>query len=284
MLKRKLDKAGLIALSFLFIAATPNTRIKSSQITRNDHVARHAAHAFDSNGLCVCLPELSEEKMLTAPRIELNRQASVFTKSYLKENGFFLEKVKTKSDRIFTIIDTIFTRYELPLELKYLAVIESKLNPVAQSKVGATGLWQFMASSGRTFGLKVSGSVDERKNSYKSTVAAAKCLVYLNNIFDDWLLTLAAYNSGPGKVLSAIKKSGSRNFWVLQSYLPLETRNHVKRFISTHYFFEGHGSLVTMTKAETKAHINAVADFVSKQEELLKTDSSVVETESAPLL
>jgi membrane-bound lytic murein transglycosylase D len=123
----------------------------------------------------------------------------------------------------------------------------------------------------------VSGKNDERRNTYKSTVAAAKCLIYLHNMFDDWLLTLAAYNSGPARVLSAIKKSGSRNFWVLQKYLPLETRKHVKKFIAIHYYFEGHGSLTTLTKAETKAHIDDVADFMKKQE-LQKNDSLTAET------
>ena len=134
-----------------------------------------------------------------------------------------------------------------------------------------------MPATARQFGLKINGKNDERKHSYKSTVAAARCLNYLHGIFDDWLLTLAAYNSGPGTVLSAIKKSGSRNFWVLQKYLPLETRNHVKKFIALHYYFEGHGSLATLTKSETKAHISAVATFVEKQKESLQ-DSITTET------
>ena len=131
-------------------------------------------------------------------------------------------------------------------------------------------MWQFMPSTARNFGLRVKGKTDERTYAYKSTVAAAKYLSYLHELFDDWLLTIAAYNSGPGYVYNAIKKSGSRNFWVLQRFLPLETRNHVKKFISTHYFFEGHGSLATMTKAETNAHISAVEAYIAKQKEIIK--------------
>ncbi len=124
----------------------------------------------------------------------------------------------------------------------------------------------------KSFGHRINGKQDDRRNDYKSTVAAAKCLLYLQRIFDDWLLTLAAYNSGPGKVQSAIRKSGSRNYWKLEKWLPAETRNHVKKFISVHYHFEGHGSLVTMTKDETVAHTNAVSHFRHKHE---KTDDSL---------
>lgn len=269
------------------MAATPFHRIKSSNTSEyRSHFFKPAGHVFDSTGLCVCLPELSEEELTHAPRIQLNKQATGFVSGYIKDNGYHLDKIRAKSSSYFTVIDTVFTKYNLPLELKYLAVIESKMNPAAYSKAGAAGLWQLMPASARSFGLKVAGNTDERRNAYKSTIAAAKCLVYLNNIFDDWLLTLAAYNSGPARVLSAIKKSGSRNFWVLQNYLPLETRKHVKKFISIHYYFEGHGSLATLTKAETQAHISAVADFIQKQEEqqqLIK-DSSTVETQTVKFM
>ncbi len=266
------------------MAATPVKRTASSNTDVCIKKATYfVGHAFDSTGLCVCLPELSGDDLAAAPRIQMNKQVVGFAKKYLKDNGPHLYKLKPNSDRYFPIIDSVFSQYDLPVELKYLAVIESKLNPVIHSPVGAVGLWQFMPSSARHFGLKVSGKTDERKNSYKSTIAAAKLLVYLNRIFDDWLLTLAAYNSGPAPVLAAIKKSGSRNFWVLEKYLPLETRKHVKKFISIHYYFEGHGSLATLTKAETDAHIKAVAGFKKKQEELQKPDSTIVVTETVML-
>jgi membrane-bound lytic murein transglycosylase D len=279
MLNRKLDKAGLIVLSFLFIAATPVIRSTGSNTPEcKVHFSGSATHAFDSTGLCVCLPDLNNDDLAEAPRIQLNKHVEGYVSSYIKKNGFFLGKIKSKADRYFPTIETVFADHNIPAELKYLAVIESKLNPTAYSKVGAAGMWQFMPASARTFGLKVNDKTDERRNSYKSTIAAAKCLIYLNRIFDDWLLTIAAYNSGPGRVLSAIKKSGSRNFWVLQNYLPLETRLHVKKFISIHYYYEGHGSLATLTKAETQAHIKAVAGFIKKQDEL-KSDSTTTVTE-----
>lgn len=282
MLKQKLNKA-IIALSFLFTAAAsggkPVSQNNFGLIITNDttlHKPGLTLHAFDSTGLCACLPALDSSELLEVPRIQLNKHAALFVNSYLKTESYFLTKVKDKSPSYFKIIDEVFNKYNVPVELKYLAVIESKLNNKIISPVGAAGLWQFMPATARRFGLKVSSNIDERKHSYKSTVAAAKYLLYLHRIFDDWLLTIAAYNSGPGYVLSAIKKTGSRNFWVIQNALPRETRKHVNKFVAMHYYFEGHGSLATLTKSETKAHIDAVATFVEKQNEN-KPDSLSVE-------
>jgi membrane-bound lytic murein transglycosylase D len=108
---------------------------------------------------------------------------------------------------------------------------------------------------------------------YKSTKAAAKYLNDLYKEFGDWLLVIAAYNSGPGPVYTAIKKSGSHNFWRLQQYLPLETRLHVKRFIGTHYYFEGEGSITTLTKAEATEHLKAVTKFMENANELKEVAS-----------
>jgi membrane-bound lytic murein transglycosylase D len=287
--KGKLYKIGIVAASFIFMAATPGRKdvisyadaTASCRIMLSDSSLR-MIHAFDAEGLCTCLPELSHEEMTHAPRTGLNKQAAAFINEYNGKNDFYLAKIKAKSAPYFKIIDEVFSQYNLPVELKYLAVIESKLDNKIVSGAGAAGLWQLMPSAARSFGLKVNGKNDERKNSNKSTVAAAKCLTYLHNMFDDWLLTLAAYNCGPGGVLKAIKKSGSRNFWVLQNYLPLETRKHVKKFIAMHYYFEGHGSLTTLTKAETKTHIDAVASFVKKQEEQ-KADTLLAKTEAVTL-
>jgi membrane-bound lytic murein transglycosylase D len=113
------------------------------------------------------------------------------------------------------------------------------------------GPWQLMPVTARILGLKVTRKTDERTNYVKSTHAAAR---YLNDLYDqfgDWLLVIAAYNGGPGNVMRAIRKSRSTNFWDLQYYLPAESRNHVKKFIGTHYIFEGQGGLTTLTKKET---------------------------------
>jgi membrane-bound lytic murein transglycosylase D len=160
------------------------------------------------------------------------------------------------------MIDGILVRYGLPKELKYLAVIESQLKPGAVSWAGAVGPWQLMPATARILGLKVNKKVDERVNYSKSTHAAAKYLKDLYNEFGDWLLVIAAYNGGPGNVYSAIRKSGSRNFWALQNYLPAESRNHVKKFIATHYIFEGQGGITTLTKKEMVDQLGASAGLL----------------------
>lgn len=238
-------------------------------------------HEFDAEGICTCLQLSTDEERINAPKIQLNKEAATYAAAHLKDNGFYYDKIKNKSISTLKMIDKVFTSYNIPVELKYLAVVESKLDYRIVSTVGAAGLWQFMPGAAKSFGLKINGKTDERRNNYKSTVAAAKCLIYLHKIFDDWLLTIAAYNCGPGRVLSAIKKSGSRDFWVIENYLPAETRKHVKKFISVHYHFEGHGSLVTMTKKETMMHADAVttyfASFQNQADSSAENSNTVVE-------
>ena len=162
-----------------------------------------------------------------------------FVKHYIKNNDEDLLVVKKRSEGPFIIIDSVLGHYGLPLELKYLAVIESELKPTALSRVGAKGPWQLMPGTAHVLGLKVNHHSDERTNFYKSTSAAAKYLKDLHREFGDWLLVLAAYNGGPVPVYRAIRKAHSRDFWTLQRYLPAESRNHVKKFIATAYYFEG---------------------------------------------
>lgn len=218
---------------------------------------------FDS--VMLELSGAAEEDLLDAPEIQLNNQAEDFVSSYLKTNERELQKIKDRSEPCFTVMDKIFTEKNLPLELKYLAVIESQLKTKIVSRAGAMGTWQLMPVTAKHFKLKVGGQYDERSNVYKSTMAAAKYLEYLHKIFGDWLLVVASYNSGPGKVLAAIKKSGSRDFWKLQQYLPKETRAHVKKFISTHYFFEGEGGICTVTRAEADAYRKKMNEYVASQ-------------------
>lgn len=220
---------------------------------------------------------LSEADFADAPQIALNKNASKFVTGFLKREEEALEKAKKRSTSYFKMIDGVLERYGLPVELKYLAVIESDLKTTAVSKVGAKGLWQLMPVTARDLGLKVTKKYDERVYAYKSTVAAAKYLKDLYAQFGDWLLVIAAYNSGPRPIYQAIKKSGSKNFWALQRYLPEESRGHVKRFIGAHYYFEGKGSLVTLTKAETIKYQKQLEAFKATiQTSQIKRDSVTV--------
>ncbi len=139
-------------------------------------------------------------------------------------------------DYYFPMFEQALDRHGLPLELKYLPVIESALNPVAVSRVGATGLWQFMLRTGKGYGLEVNSLVDERRDPYKSTDAAVRYLKDLYAIYGDWNLVIAAYNCGPGNVNKAIARSGGkRDYWEIYYRLPRETRGYVPAFIAANY-------------------------------------------------
>ncbi len=271
MLKSKLVKAGLFGFGIVPVIASVNEADQQFAETTTttvtvDPVIRQL-QAFDSS--FIELNGLPSVTLNDVPKIRLNAHVVKFVRDYNEGNTEDLEKIRERGDRYFPMMDSVFTRYHLPTELKYLSAVESELKATAVSRVGAVGPWQLMASTARDLSLKVKGKYDERKNYYKSTVAAAKYLRDLYNQFGDWPLVIAAYNSGPGKVLTAIKKSGSRNFWVLQNFLPAETRGHVKRFIATHYYFEGYGSITTLTKAEVIAYKKSVNTFIAKQKTAL---------------
>ncbi|MCX6326166.1 MAG: transglycosylase SLT domain-containing protein [Bacteroidia bacterium] len=139
-------------------------------------------------------------------------------------------------DYYFPMIEDVFDSYGLPAELKYMAVIESALNPNAVSRMGATGLWQFMYSTGRMYGLTINSVVDERRDPLKSTHAAAKFLKDLYNIYNDWTLVIAAYNCGPGNVNKAIKRSGNKkDYWEIYYRLPRETRGYLPQYVAATY-------------------------------------------------
>ena len=175
---------------------------------------------------------------------QVNPNAELYMQDYLNRHKKSMMLMKSWATPYFNLIDNIFTQYGLPKELKYLAVIESSLQTGATSWVGAAGPWQFMPGTARVYGLKVSRTADERRDYFKSTHAAAHFLLKLYSDFHDWLLVIAAYNGGEERVKAAIKKSGSKDFWRLQYYLPEESRNHVKKFIATHYVMENNAIVI----------------------------------------
>jgi membrane-bound lytic murein transglycosylase D len=268
MLKSKKKKVGYVAYGLLLLTTPAFTTLSQDIYSFNtsgyyaDKPRIWFADTTAANSDSFKIATVNESgKSLKAPVVKLNANAKKFVSDYIKKNAEDLSEIKSRSHRYFTIIDSVFTAYKLPVQLKYLAVVESELNTKAISRVGAVGMWQLMPGTAKTLGLAVTKKYDERKLAYKSTKAAAKYLNDLYSQFGDWLLVLAAYNSGPGPVYTAIKKSGSRNFWRLQHYLPLETKLHVKRFVSTHYFFEGQGSVTTLTKNEVAEYLKALEKF-----------------------
>ena len=141
----------------------------------------------------------------------------------------------------FPLFEEALDKEGIPLELKYLPVIESALNPIARSRVGATGLWQFMAGTGKMYDLEINSLVDERRDPHKSTQAAARYLKDLYGIYGDWNLVIAAYNCGPGNVNKAIRRSGGQtDYWAIYPYLPKETRGYVPAFIAATYIMNYH--------------------------------------------
>ena len=183
-------------------------------------------------------------------RLEILNQKTPFNIVYNPslENviRYFLTRKRDMMSRMLTISQFYFPLFEqeldnqdVPLELKYLAIVESALNPRARSRVGATGLWQFMYGTGKMYDLDVSSYVDERSDPINSTKAASLYLKKLHGIFNDWDLALAAYNSGPGNINKAIRRSGGyKNYWNIRRNLPRETAGYVPAFLATMYIFE----------------------------------------------
>ena len=171
--------------------------------------------------------------------IEYNPQLEQIIKTYLKRRKSSFSGLLEKARYFFPMFEEQLDKYDIPLEMKYLAIVESALKPRARSRVGAKGLWQFMYQTGKQFNLNVSSYVDERSDPYRATEAACKYLSSLYKIFGDWDLALAAYNSGPGNVSKAIRRSGgSKNYWNIRHNLPRETAGYVPAFYATLYIFE----------------------------------------------
>ncbi len=171
--------------------------------------------------------------------IAYNPELERMIKSFLSWKKGYLESLMTAGMFYFPTFEQALDACKVPLEMKYLPIIESALNPRAKSRVGATGLWQFMYGTGKLYDLEVSSYVDERSDPLKSTRAASKHLADLYELFKDWDLALAAYNSGPGNVAKAIRRSGGyQNYWNLRPYLPVETAGYVPAFYAMLYIFE----------------------------------------------
>lgn len=165
---------------------------------------------------------------------EVGRRIREYTVNYRRAG----ERILGRVDLYFPLFEKEIQERNLPDELKFVAVVESNLEPTAKSKSGALGLWQFIKSTGKMQGLKMNRYVDERKDPEKSTVAALDYLSKLYVSFDDWTLAIAAYNCGPGNVRKAIRRGKSRNYWDIRKHLPRETQKYVPRIIAAIYLMQ----------------------------------------------
>lgn len=196
------------------------------------------------------IPKVSDEEMRV--RVRLMDEETVMEMRYDSHIRGFIELYVTKkrelssrvlglSELYYPMIEEMLDRFEIPQEMKHLAVVESALNPTARSRAGAKGLWQFMYGTGKMFDLKVNSFEDDRFDPLQSTVAACRYLRHLHDLYGDWNLVLAAYNSGPGNVNKAIRRSGGkRDYWAIRNYLPRETRGYVPAFIAVNYMMTYH--------------------------------------------
>jgi membrane-bound lytic murein transglycosylase D len=179
------------------------------------------------------IAKLNEETPLD---LEYNRYVQAYINVYAQRRRDITRQVLGLAALYYPLFEEQLDRFDMPLELKHLAVVESGLNPSARSPVGASGLWQFMYTTGKIYNLEVNSFVDQRRDPYESTIAACQYMQYLYGLYKDWNLVLAAYNSGPGNVNKAIRRSGGRrDYWEIRPYLPRETRGYVPAFIAVNY-------------------------------------------------
>lgn len=189
------------------------------------------------------IPEYTEEevkerlkKIESSIKLTYNDKVAAFIHYFAVRNRDYTRLMIQRKNLYFPMFEKVLAKHKLPDELKYLAVVESGLNPKAGSRVGAIGLWQFMPRTGKSYGLDYDPFIDEKMDPYKSTVAASKYLTELYRMFNDWELALASYNCGPGNLRRAIRRSGYKDgFWSIYNKLPRETRAYVPQFIALMY-------------------------------------------------
>ena len=199
-----------------------------------------------------------------------NDKVQFFIDSYLGKNKALISRMKGLTPYYFPMFERELDQYDLPLEFKYLAIVESALNPKARSPSGASGLWQFMYLTGRQYGLEVTSYMDERQDPVKATKSACEYFVSLYDTFGDWNLVLAAYNGGPGYLQRKILSVGSSDFWELYPHLRKETRNYVPTFIAVNYAMQYAGKH-DISVENPKIYFEETDTLILKQEVELKT-------------
>lgn len=173
--------------------------------------------------------------------LQYNAHVHAFINLYVNKRRELSSRVLGMSELYYPMIEEMLDKFGIPLEMKHLAIVESALNPTANSRAGAKGLWQFMYATGKMYDLKVTSYEDFRFDPYQSTIAACRYLNFLYGLYGDWNLVLAAYNSGPGNVNKAIRRSGgAKDYWSIRQFLPRETRGYVPAFIAVNYMMNYH--------------------------------------------
>lgn len=213
-----------------------------------------------------------------------NQEVRKYIDMYVNRRRTMVEAMLGMSLYYMPIFEQALEQEGMPLELKYLPIVESALDPVAKSRVGAAGLWQFMIRTGKGLGLEINSLVDERLDPYKSSVKAAKYLKQLYNIYKDWSLAIAAYNCGPGKVNQALRRAGGsgKDYWQIYAFLPKETRGYVPAFIAANYvmtYFKKHNIspalakkpiLVDTVQVTRRIHFNQISSVLDIPVEALR--------------
>ena len=220
----------------IFIAVLFFGESSSLESTQKKNSLKDSISSFNTDTIKSRLIELNKK---TPIDISYTPDLEELIKKYLNSRKKFFNENSELIKYYFPIFEKALQNNKAPLELKYLPIVESRLNPRAVSKVGATGLWQFMYAAAKENGLELNSYIDERMDPAKSSEAAAKYLLKLKEIYNDWILAIAAYNAGPRTISKAIVRSGGyKNFWNIRGFLPYETARYVPSFIATMYVFE----------------------------------------------
>lgn len=268
----KLKLCYFVMLMTALVSTAPVTGQELQQPSEVELMTKHYADAYDSLINSYYLRQFAHSRLLssrsfseeefdaipdsviarrlhnlrTVVPMTFNSEVRSYIRFYLKYMSRRLDVMLSLCQYYHPLFQDALGRYGVPDELKYLTIVESAMNPMATSRVGAAGLWQFMFSTGALFGLEVNSVIDERRDVHKSTYAAANYLSKLyNDVFHDWTLAIAAYNCGPGNINKAVARSGGkRDFWEIYYFLPRETRGYIPAFIAVNYvmnYYHEHG-------------------------------------------
>ena len=236
-----MKKIILIIYILIIPSVKCHSQLQDTIFLKNDNKFLNSIQLSESTNFDINLSlSLYKENFIflnnkTLLNIEYNDVTYYYVKKYL---GYkWLPKIIGLSTYYFPLVESKLAQYDLPLELKYLAIVESNLNPRAESSAGAKGIWQFMPATGKQYGLYQDQYVDLFYDPVASTDAAARYLKYLHKRFGDWNLAISAYNAGPTRIENLIKKHHTRNYWKLRPYMPKETQAYVPTFIAINYIF-----------------------------------------------